>query len=84
MMIKSTHILLLFFTALGLQAQPVKNFSAASKSESEGFSENRLARIDKMFEEHVKNQWIPGAVALVIRNGKVVYHNAFKVGCFLD
>lgn len=79
MMIKSTHILLLFFTALGLQAQSVKNFSAATKPESEGFSENRLARLDKMFEEHVKNQWIPGAVALVIRNGKVVYHKAFGV-----
>lgn len=76
-MIKPTSLLLLLFTALGLHAQSVKNFSPAPKPESAGFSENRLARIDKMLEEHVKNQWVPGAVALIVRDGKVVYYKAF-------
>jgi len=36
-----------------------------------------LSRIDNLLEEHVKNQSIPGAVALIIRNGKIVYYKAF-------
>jgi CubicO group peptidase (beta-lactamase class C family) len=76
-MIKATSLLLLLLTALELYAQSVKTFSPASKPEDAGFSENRLARIDKMLEEHVKNQWIPGAVALIVRNGKVAYYKAF-------
>lgn len=77
-MIKTTTtLLLLIFTALSLHAQSVNNFYTPSESENAGFSENRLARIDQMLEEHVQNQWIPGAVALIVRDGKIVYYKAF-------
>jgi CubicO group peptidase (beta-lactamase class C family) len=40
-------------------------------------SSERLARIDTMIMQHIENGIIPGAVALVARNGKIVYHKAF-------
>ncbi|SMO68417.1 serine hydrolase domain-containing protein [Fodinibius sediminis] len=43
---------------------------------SQGMSEERLARIDTMLDEAVGEQQIPGAVALVARNGKIIYHKA--------
>lgn len=42
-----------------------------------GMSEERLSLIDAMIEQSITNQEIPGAVALVARNGKIVYHKAF-------
>lgn len=40
-------------------------------------SSARLARIDKMIQEHIDNKWIPGAVVLIVRNGKAVFHKAY-------
>ena len=42
-----------------------------------GMSEERLMRIDAMLTEAIAQNQIPGAVALVARNGKIVYHKAF-------
>jgi len=42
-----------------------------------GVSEERLMRIDAMLTEAIAQNQIPGAVALVARNGKIVYHKAF-------
>jgi CubicO group peptidase (beta-lactamase class C family) len=44
---------------------------------SGGMSEERLARIDIMCQEAIDKNEIPGAVALVARNGKIVYYKAF-------
>ena len=44
---------------------------------SAGVSDSRLSRIDAMLNESIAKQEIPGAVALVSRNGKIVYHKAF-------
>jgi CubicO group peptidase (beta-lactamase class C family) len=45
--------------------------------ESQDMSSERLSRIDAMLNEAVTSGSIPGAVALVARNGKIVYHKAF-------
>jgi CubicO group peptidase (beta-lactamase class C family) len=45
--------------------------------ESAGLSAERLARITSMLEASVAEGDIPGAVALVARNGKIVYWKAF-------
>ena len=45
--------------------------------ETAGMSSERLARITSMLEESVAQNEIPGAVALVARNGKIVYWKAF-------
>ena len=47
------------------------------KPEDVGMSTTRLSKIDKMVEEHMANKWIPGAVVLIARNGKIVYHKAY-------
>lgn len=59
--------------------QPVSNSASLSEAipESQGMSSERLARIDTMLMQAVDRGDIPGAVALVARNGKIIYHKAF-------
>jgi CubicO group peptidase (beta-lactamase class C family) len=45
--------------------------------EAVGISTERLDRIDAMLEEAIADAQIPGAVALIARHGKIVYHKAF-------
>jgi CubicO group peptidase (beta-lactamase class C family) len=45
--------------------------------QANGFSPERLTRIDKMVEEHIAQQTIPGAVVLIVRNGQIAYHKAY-------
>ncbi|NJB71741.1 CubicO group peptidase (beta-lactamase class C family) [Saonia flava] len=42
-----------------------------------GMSPERLDRIDTMLKESINSGDVPGAIALVARNGKIVYHKAF-------
>jgi CubicO group peptidase (beta-lactamase class C family) len=44
--------------------------------ETAGFSTERLKRIDNAMNEWVKNGWMNGGEALIIRNGKIVYYKA--------
>jgi CubicO group peptidase (beta-lactamase class C family) len=60
-----------------IHAQTPGAFSSVLKPEDAGMSTDRLARIDKMLNEHVANQSVPGAVGLIVRNGKIVYHKSF-------
>ncbi|MFQ3351774.1 MAG: CubicO group peptidase (beta-lactamase class C family), partial [Candidatus Marivariicella framensis] len=43
----------------------------------QGMSHDRLSRIDTMLIKAVETKEIPGAVALVVRNGKTVYQKSF-------
>lgn len=45
--------------------------------ESTGISIDRLNKIDAMLQSAVKENQIPGVVALIARNGKIVYHQAY-------
>ena len=42
-----------------------------------GMSDTRLKRIDAMLKQAVKDGDIPGAVALIARDGKIVFHSAY-------
>jgi CubicO group peptidase (beta-lactamase class C family) len=44
-----------------------------------GFNKDRLNNIENGFQELISKEQIPGAVALVVRNGKVVYEKAFGI-----
>src|SRR5687767_1785844 len=44
---------------------------------SAGFSAERLKRIDNTINEWIKDGKLNGCVALIVRNGKIVYHKAF-------
>ncbi|MDA0349115.1 MAG: serine hydrolase [Verrucomicrobia bacterium] len=48
-------------------------------AKSVGMSPERLARIDKMAESAIADGDVPGLVALVARDGKIVYHKAFGI-----
>src|SRR5262245_60726521 len=41
------------------------------------FVQTRAARIDHLLQQYVDDNRIPGAVALVLRDGKLVYEKAF-------
>jgi CubicO group peptidase (beta-lactamase class C family) len=41
-----------------------------------GISSERLKKLDAMLEESIKNEELPGLVALIVRNGKIVYYSA--------
>ena len=78
---KYSFIFLFTFYALtsfaqtkSIKTSPVLTEGTAS---SVGMSEERLARIDAMCKEAVDKSQIPGVVALVARNGKIVYYKAF-------
>jgi CubicO group peptidase (beta-lactamase class C family) len=47
------------------------------KASDAGISEERLARIDSMCIQAIEDSNLPGVVALVARNGKIVYNKAF-------
>jgi CubicO group peptidase (beta-lactamase class C family) len=43
---------------------------------SAGVSVERLSQIDRVLQEYVNNQWISGATALVMKDGKIIYHKS--------
>jgi CubicO group peptidase (beta-lactamase class C family) len=46
---------------------------------SEKFSEERLARIDKMIQGYIDSSWIAGATGFIARDGKIVYNRSFGI-----
>ncbi|MFC4875001.1 serine hydrolase domain-containing protein [Negadavirga shengliensis] len=57
-----------------VQKSPPLNSASAS---SAGMSQERLDKIGKMLQEAIAEGTVPGAVALVSRNGKIVFHEAY-------
>ncbi len=64
-------LLLIGFQIAGF-AQPI----TLATPESQGFSSERLKRIDREMNGWVEKGWMQGATALVIRNNKIVYYKA--------
>jgi len=52
----------------------------SASPESANMSPARLDRIDAMIEQAIAKEQVPGAVALIARHGKIVYHRAFGRG----
>lgn len=59
--------------SIGLHAQVL---IPASSAPVKGMSQDRINRIDQMLEESVQANHIPGLVAMIVKDGKVVYHSA--------
>ena len=78
---KTLYTILLFTLSLSATAQTrsIKKSAPLTEAspESVGMSKERLARMDSVFQNAVSRGDIPGAVALVARNGKIVYYKAF-------
>lgn len=75
-----TFLSIAFLTiSIVAQTNSIKSSPPLTEStpSSVGMSEERLARIDAMLTRSIEENQIPGAVALIARNGKIVYHKAF-------
>jgi CubicO group peptidase (beta-lactamase class C family) len=73
--------LLALFLCLGLSGQTSSIKKSPTLSEgisiTEGMSPERLLKIDTMLQQHVTENELPGAVALIARNGKIIFHKAY-------
>jgi CubicO group peptidase (beta-lactamase class C family) len=74
-------LLLLLISTSTLLAQTSSTQKSSSitegGAESVGMSSERLKRIDAFLQKSIDKKEIPGAVAIVCRNGKIVYYKAF-------
>jgi len=72
-------LLSLSFTLVIGQTKSINNSPplSSAKAETVGMSAKRLSRIDQMCQEEIDNENLPGIVALVARNGKIVFHQAY-------
>jgi CubicO group peptidase (beta-lactamase class C family) len=69
--------LLTFALALIAPASlPAQTTTRPAKVASTGFAPDRLRRIDRFMQQYVDSGQIGGAVALVLRDGRVVYQHA--------
>jgi len=78
---KNLFIPLFIAFSLFLNAQTRSNQKSdpltAASPQSVGMSDERLERIDAMCKEAIEDGDVPGIVALVARNGKIVFHEAY-------
>ncbi len=70
-------IVILLIAVAATAQKGAQDFSEAPDPSKEGLSPQRLSLIDKTIEDYIKREKIPGATALIIRNGKIVYYKAF-------
>ncbi len=70
--------LLMISVSIAQTPSALKSPSLAKASPQEvGMSPERLDKIDAMISSEVNQGKIPGAVALIARNGKIVFHKAY-------
>jgi CubicO group peptidase (beta-lactamase class C family) len=73
------RIICVLFSVLlttAVEAQSLTTLTSGKPGEN-GISTDRLVRIDQTLNEYVAKGYIPGAVALIVRNGKIVYEKSF-------
>src|SRR5688572_14081376 len=69
------HCLLFTLVTFYFAALSAQQITTATP-EAAGFSGQRLQKLDKALNEWAQKEWMNGAAALVIRNGKIAYYNA--------
>ncbi len=74
-LMKVSTLMLIVATFFGANLTAQKIEPAANVAVN-GFSAERLKRIDDEMNSWVKKGWVNGTVGLVIRNGKIVYYKA--------
>lgn len=68
---------IVFFEGFTLQAQTAnKPVLTVGVPEKNNFSAARLQRIDKLVQQYIDSGWITGAIAIVAKNGNIVYNKA--------
>lgn len=59
--------------SIGLHAQVL---TPVTNSPVKGISQDRINRIDQMLNEAIDTNKVPGLVAMIVKDGKIVYHTA--------
>ncbi len=72
---KSRFLLLAIFSLFAGQAFS-QVISPAGNSSVQGISKERLVKLDTMLDEAIQKEQVPGLVAMVVKDGKIVYHTA--------
>jgi CubicO group peptidase (beta-lactamase class C family) len=67
---------LLIVTVFHFTVLSAQKITPVATPEAAGFSSERLKRLDKAMNEWVEKEWLNGAVALVIHNGRVAYYKS--------
>jgi CubicO group peptidase (beta-lactamase class C family) len=65
------------FYSFAQYADKPQKLSTAKTPEAAGMSSDRLKRIDNVLQQFVDKGTLPGMVAIIVRNGQIVYHKAF-------
>ena len=58
-------------------AQPARAPLSEAKPETAGVSAQRLQRLDLFLQKYIDDRQFNGATAIIIRDGKIIYHKAF-------
>ena len=58
-------------------AIPHQNLVVAKSPETVGMSPERVQRLDNVLKGYVTDNKLPGLVAILVRNGQIVYHQAY-------
>ena len=78
---KTNFTLLFLFIVFSFKAQTespqVSSFLSPVKASEAAMAPERLAKIEVMIKSAIEENQIPGAVALICRNGKIIFHNAY-------
>ncbi|MEC5147047.1 serine hydrolase domain-containing protein [Chitinophaga sp. 212800010-3] len=65
------------YSKAGIYALLVLLIAFSDAKAQPGFDTQRLSRIDEFITHQIKEQHIPGAVALIIRDNNIIYNKAF-------
>lgn len=71
--IMALFVFIAYTSTAQTQSKVLRNATPASA----GFSATRLARLDSGMNEWVKNKWVNGSAALIVRHGKIVFNKAY-------
>ena len=69
--------LIILFLVLTVSLTAAQNIPKASSPEEVGLSKERLQRVSAWVQSEVDKKVLPGAVVMILRKGKIAYHEAF-------
>mgnify|MGYP005749841379 CR=1 FL=1 len=73
----NTRLLFLLLFWLGISANLLsQTISTSVNPNVPGISKERIAKLDAMLNDAIQQEQVPGLVAMVVKNGQVIYHSA--------
>ncbi|MGM0944555.1 MAG: serine hydrolase domain-containing protein [Bacteroidota bacterium] len=73
---KNHHFLIFLFALMLFSGAQSQTLTQQSNQVISGISEDRIFRIDAMLTEAIQTEQVPGLVAMIVKDGRVIYHEA--------